>query len=332
MRGHPVIRGHFLRTVSYLPHVKEPVMKGHLSCRDTFSPIYRCPLKTGFTVYIRIVGCVLNSRHQEHWISPENKELFMLFGPVNYCLDQNTFISCYLREQLCPVIHSSWNLLHYMHLANIDFFTYFWVFWLYIYIYRHMIKSFIHILCLFVHHCLYRVHVNMFVELLLFAFQGLLYICLCVLLYVLTTVLKPSLQGAFPQEDTIWSGVLSDQVFYIQGALRREDTIWSVVLYSRGTPMRGHNLITYSIFKGHSDERTQSDQVFYIQGALRREDTIWSVVLSSRGTPTRGHNLIRCSIFKGHSDERTQSDQVFYIQGALRQEDTIWSGVLSSQC
>ena len=21
----------------YLPHVKEPVMKGHLSCRDTFS-------------------------------------------------------------------------------------------------------------------------------------------------------------------------------------------------------------------------------------------------------------------------------------------------------
>ena len=31
MRGHPVIRGHFLRTVSYLPHVKEPVTKGHPS-------------------------------------------------------------------------------------------------------------------------------------------------------------------------------------------------------------------------------------------------------------------------------------------------------------
>ena len=31
-----MIRGHFLKTVSYLPHVKEPVMKGHLSCRDTF--------------------------------------------------------------------------------------------------------------------------------------------------------------------------------------------------------------------------------------------------------------------------------------------------------
>ena len=35
LRGHsdegtPVIRGHFLRMVSYLPHVKEPVMKGHL--------------------------------------------------------------------------------------------------------------------------------------------------------------------------------------------------------------------------------------------------------------------------------------------------------------
>ena len=45
-----MIRGHFLRTVSYLPHVKEPVMKGHLSCRDTFSWILRCPLKTGCTV------------------------------------------------------------------------------------------------------------------------------------------------------------------------------------------------------------------------------------------------------------------------------------------
>ena len=38
---------HFLRTVSYLPHVKEPTMKGHLSSR-----ILRCPLKTGFTVLI----------------------------------------------------------------------------------------------------------------------------------------------------------------------------------------------------------------------------------------------------------------------------------------
>ena len=28
-RGHPVIRDHFLRTVSYLPRVKESVMKGH---------------------------------------------------------------------------------------------------------------------------------------------------------------------------------------------------------------------------------------------------------------------------------------------------------------
>ena len=29
-RGRPVIRGHFLITVSYIPHVKEPVTKGHL--------------------------------------------------------------------------------------------------------------------------------------------------------------------------------------------------------------------------------------------------------------------------------------------------------------
>ena len=48
-----MIRGHFLKTVSYLPHVKEPVMKGHLSCRDTFSWILRCPLKTGFTVVVK---------------------------------------------------------------------------------------------------------------------------------------------------------------------------------------------------------------------------------------------------------------------------------------
>ena len=34
--GTPVIRGHFLRTVSYLPHVKEPVMR-----QDW---LYRCPI------------------------------------------------------------------------------------------------------------------------------------------------------------------------------------------------------------------------------------------------------------------------------------------------
>ena len=41
----------FLKQCPIFPHVKEPVMKGHLSCRDTFSWILRCPLKTGFTVY-----------------------------------------------------------------------------------------------------------------------------------------------------------------------------------------------------------------------------------------------------------------------------------------
>ena len=47
-----MMREHFLKTVSYLPHVKEPMMKGYLSCRDTFSGMLRCPLKTGFTVFI----------------------------------------------------------------------------------------------------------------------------------------------------------------------------------------------------------------------------------------------------------------------------------------
>ena len=32
IRGHPLIRGNLLGTVSYLPHVKEPVMKGQLLC------------------------------------------------------------------------------------------------------------------------------------------------------------------------------------------------------------------------------------------------------------------------------------------------------------
>ena len=51
MRGHPGNNwGRFLRTLPYLPHVKEPVTKGHLSCRDTLSGILRCPLKTGYTV------------------------------------------------------------------------------------------------------------------------------------------------------------------------------------------------------------------------------------------------------------------------------------------
>ena len=31
--------------ITGLPHVKEPVIKGHLSCRDTFSLILRCPLR-----------------------------------------------------------------------------------------------------------------------------------------------------------------------------------------------------------------------------------------------------------------------------------------------
>ena len=37
--GDTATKGHFLKTVSYLPHVKEPVTKGHLSCRDTLSDI-----------------------------------------------------------------------------------------------------------------------------------------------------------------------------------------------------------------------------------------------------------------------------------------------------
>ena len=44
--GNPVI----IRMMSNLPHVKEPVMKGHLWWRDTFPGILSW-LKTGFTVW-----------------------------------------------------------------------------------------------------------------------------------------------------------------------------------------------------------------------------------------------------------------------------------------
>ena len=51
MEGHPLIGGHFLRTVSYPPNVKEHVMKGYTPFMDTSFGILRCPLKTGFTVH-----------------------------------------------------------------------------------------------------------------------------------------------------------------------------------------------------------------------------------------------------------------------------------------
>ena len=56
--GQPVIKKYFLRTLSYLPHVNEPAINGHLSCRDTIWDIevsevfysIEVPLNTGFTV------------------------------------------------------------------------------------------------------------------------------------------------------------------------------------------------------------------------------------------------------------------------------------------
>ena len=42
-KGHCDQRTHFLRTVSYLPHIKELVMNGHLLCMDTFCDIELFP-------------------------------------------------------------------------------------------------------------------------------------------------------------------------------------------------------------------------------------------------------------------------------------------------
>ena len=67
----PVFKGHcdegtpcdqgtlFQNRVLDLPQVKEPAMKGHLSCRDTFSGILRFPLKTCFTV-LPLIGLFLS--------------------------------------------------------------------------------------------------------------------------------------------------------------------------------------------------------------------------------------------------------------------------------
>ena len=44
MRGHPVMRGRLLQTLSYLPMLK------NLCLKDNLAGILRCPLKTGFTV------------------------------------------------------------------------------------------------------------------------------------------------------------------------------------------------------------------------------------------------------------------------------------------
>ena len=52
--GTPCDQGTLSQNGVLSSHVKEPMTKGHRSCRDTFSRIQRCPLKTGFTVYIHV--------------------------------------------------------------------------------------------------------------------------------------------------------------------------------------------------------------------------------------------------------------------------------------
>ena len=70
MRGLPVIRGHFL---SPLPHVKEPVKHGQLSCtlgvillNDTFSGILRCPRTSAVVMRTNNSSFILD-RHQNRW-------------------------------------------------------------------------------------------------------------------------------------------------------------------------------------------------------------------------------------------------------------------------
>ena len=60
-----MIRGHFLIILSYLHHVKEPVI-------NTFFFILKCTLKTGFTVLLIII----------HWFLLVNKYVYISNGCV----------------------------------------------------------------------------------------------------------------------------------------------------------------------------------------------------------------------------------------------------------
>ena len=66
----PVTRGHFLRTLSYLPHV-EPATKGHLSCRDTFSSDIEVSLEDRFYCSIKSLHNVQAGLqgHVSHYLS-----------------------------------------------------------------------------------------------------------------------------------------------------------------------------------------------------------------------------------------------------------------------
>ena len=67
----PINLGAFFQksVLQYLSHIKEPVMKGHLSCTDHFSGVLECSLKTGFTVLrISLMFSIVNcSEHGEYF-------------------------------------------------------------------------------------------------------------------------------------------------------------------------------------------------------------------------------------------------------------------------
>ena len=87
-----LMRGHFVKTMPYLPHVKEPVMKGHLSCRDTFSWILECPLKTGFTVLV----CMASGLYPIRFVIIHMKSEDICEYTMRYYLSHKTPDPCYL--------------------------------------------------------------------------------------------------------------------------------------------------------------------------------------------------------------------------------------------
>ena len=83
-----MIRGCFLRTVSYLPHVKKPATKGHLSCKLAGGQEYHMNLEFAHVVQEFRMKKMFFYRAQNQKISDNCSSIIELFKQDNvaeYC-------------------------------------------------------------------------------------------------------------------------------------------------------------------------------------------------------------------------------------------------------
>ena len=95
MRGCPIIRWTFSLNISCLPYVKDR----NVSCRDTFSALLKCPLKTRFIVLI-LMG-VLHSHMCSYLNVPS---LIMLIYISNYCGSWILHVRTYIIHVYFPIL------------------------------------------------------------------------------------------------------------------------------------------------------------------------------------------------------------------------------------